>query len=359
VLDEPTNDLDLETLDLLQEVIADYDGTVLIVSHDRDFLDRTVTVTLGLDGSGTVDIVAGGYEDWEAKRKKPSVSAKTKSALPPSTGSGAGGAGGGPVVDSPNLRRAPASGSARVKLSYKDQRDYDLLPARIEELEAEISKGEHTLADPGPLQPQPGRVRPHDRAARHAPCREGRGRGAVAGARGVRRGVRSVLLPFRHAELVSAPIVQRSRSSPARDRPRRPDLRELAARSAFSIDFARADGWVLKRVQDDEWHGPGARSQVDTCYACDTVQTTKSLPRKCHLDGRRRHLVHAASSDPVEIGDPVERQLEHQLAAARRPVERLLGDGNRFARADHAPEDIFEPLPAAAIAPSNRCRAAS
>ncbi|MET0252288.1 MAG: ABC-F family ATP-binding cassette domain-containing protein, partial [Novosphingobium sp.] len=68
VLDEPTNDLDLETLDLLQEVIADYDGTVLIVSHDRDFLDRTVTVTLGLDGSGKVDIVAGGYADWEARR---------------------------------------------------------------------------------------------------------------------------------------------------------------------------------------------------------------------------------------------------------------------------------------------------
>ena len=68
VLDEPTNDLDLETLDLLQEVIADYDGTVLIVSHDRDFLDRTVTVTLGLDGSGKVDIVAGGYEDWVRQR---------------------------------------------------------------------------------------------------------------------------------------------------------------------------------------------------------------------------------------------------------------------------------------------------
>src|SRR6478609_352579 len=68
VLDEPTNDLDLETLDLLQEVIADYDGTVLIVSHDRDFLDRTVTITLGLDGSGKVDIVAGGYEDWVKKR---------------------------------------------------------------------------------------------------------------------------------------------------------------------------------------------------------------------------------------------------------------------------------------------------
>ncbi|MFN5902016.1 MAG: ATP-binding cassette domain-containing protein, partial [Novosphingobium sp.] len=70
VLDEPTNDLDLETLDLLQEVIADYDGTVLIVSHDRDFLDRTVTITLGLDGSGKVDVVAGGYADWEKQRTK-------------------------------------------------------------------------------------------------------------------------------------------------------------------------------------------------------------------------------------------------------------------------------------------------
>jgi ATP-binding cassette subfamily F protein uup len=131
VLDEPTNDLDLETLDLLQEVIADYDGTVLIVSHDRDFLDRTVTVTLGLDGSGAVDIVAGGYEDWEAKRKKAPVptekkGARTEAAPPP-----------------------PAAPVKRGKLSYKDQRDYDLLPARIEELDAEIAKGEHALADPG------------------------------------------------------------------------------------------------------------------------------------------------------------------------------------------------------------------
>ena len=78
VLDEPTNDLDLETLDLLQEVIADYDGTVLIVSHDRDFLDRTVTITLGLDGSGKVDVVAGGYEDWERKRAKPRATSSAK-----------------------------------------------------------------------------------------------------------------------------------------------------------------------------------------------------------------------------------------------------------------------------------------
>ena len=126
VLDEPTNDLDLETLDLLQEVIADYAGTVLLVSHDRDFLDRTVTVTLGLDGSGKVDIVAGGYADWEAKRVKP-VAAKAKAAA---------------TEPAP-----PPPPQARKKLSYKDQRDYDLLPARIEAIEAEMAGIETDLSD--------------------------------------------------------------------------------------------------------------------------------------------------------------------------------------------------------------------
>ncbi len=129
VLDEPTNDLDLETLDLLQEVIADYDGTVLIVSHDRDFLDRTVNVTLGLDGSGKVDIVAGGYADWEAKRQKRTISAKA----PAKTAAE-------PAAPPPPVRKA--------KLTYKDQRDYDLLPGRIEELEAEIARHEAAMADP-------------------------------------------------------------------------------------------------------------------------------------------------------------------------------------------------------------------
>ncbi|MDT7527524.1 ATP-binding cassette domain-containing protein [Sphingopyxis sp. SE2] len=124
VLDEPTNDLDLETLDLLQEVIADYAGTVLLVSHDRDFLDRTVTVTLGLDGSGKVDIVAGGYADWEAKRTKPNA-AKTKA----------------------SGTAPPPPPTARKKLSYKDQRDYDLLPARIEEIETEMAGIETELSD--------------------------------------------------------------------------------------------------------------------------------------------------------------------------------------------------------------------
>ena len=124
VLDEPTNDLDLETLDLLQEVIADYDGTVLIVSHDRDFLDKTVTITLGLDGSGKVDIVAGGYADWERQRQVRTTGRKAAAK---------------PVVtDAPK---------PRVKLTYKDQRDYDQLPTRVEELEAAIARDEATLMD--------------------------------------------------------------------------------------------------------------------------------------------------------------------------------------------------------------------
>ncbi|MET4595492.1 MULTISPECIES: ABC-F family ATP-binding cassette domain-containing protein [unclassified Sphingomonas] len=127
VLDEPTNDLDLETLDLLQEVIGDYDGTVLIVSHDRDFLDRTVTITLGLDGSGTVDVVAGGYEDWE-KRRASTTTGKRASKKVAAT--------------------APPVPAPRAKLTYKDQRDYELLPKRIEALDAQIAADATKLAAP-------------------------------------------------------------------------------------------------------------------------------------------------------------------------------------------------------------------
>lgn len=141
VLDEPTNDLDLETLDLLQEVVADYDGTVLIVSHDRDFLDRTVNLTLGLDGSGHVDIIAGGYADWEEKRDKrdkPTAkkTEKTVSAEPASA--------------APSIPK-------KVKLSYKDQRDYDLLPKRIAEIDAEIAAAEQEMSDPALYTQKPAR----------------------------------------------------------------------------------------------------------------------------------------------------------------------------------------------------------
>jgi ATP-binding cassette subfamily F protein uup len=134
VLDEPTNDLDLETLDLLQEVIADYEGTVLIVSHDRDFLDRTVTITLGLDGSGRVDVVAGGFEDWVRKRYEAKLPSARREQ--PRTA----------VRQNPTAFAAPPPPSR--KLSYKDQRDYDRLPTEIERLQASVAADEQTLSDP-------------------------------------------------------------------------------------------------------------------------------------------------------------------------------------------------------------------
>ncbi|MEP7130049.1 MAG: ATP-binding cassette domain-containing protein [Sphingomicrobium sp.] len=154
VLDEPTNDLDLETLDLLQEVIADYDGTVLIVSHDRDFLDRTVTITLGLDGSGKVDVVAGGYEDWvrkryEAVRSPAKAGTQTREALK-------------------SKETASLPSQPNRKLSYKDQRDYDRLPGEIERLEAEIAADEAALHDPDLYVRNPERfARLTERIARH------------------------------------------------------------------------------------------------------------------------------------------------------------------------------------------------
>src|SRR5690348_9195134 len=162
VLDEPTNDLDLETLDLLQEVIADYDGTVLIVSHDRDFLDRTVTITLGLDGSGKVDIVAGGYEDWVRKRYEAKAPRPGRERGPR----------GGPVPraaasDMRSPRPSPPSGRGG-KLSYKDQRDYDRLPGEIERLQADIAAAEQALSDPDLYTRDPKRFAElTERIARH------------------------------------------------------------------------------------------------------------------------------------------------------------------------------------------------
>ena len=128
VLDEPTNDLDLETLDLLQEIISEYQGTVLLVSHDRDFLDRTVTMVIGLDGTSKVDVVVGGYSDWEEKRLPSNVRSisEAKKSAP----------------------AAPAAPKKQTKLSYKDQRELDNLPAEIEQLGTAIQELEAKLADP-------------------------------------------------------------------------------------------------------------------------------------------------------------------------------------------------------------------
>ena len=138
VLDEPTNDLDADTLDLLQETIADYDGTVLLVSHDRDFLDRVVTSTIALEGDGRVAEYPGGYSDYLLQRPppvepRPSAEAKRPASTPSST-----------------------SAERRVrKLSYKQQRELDELPARMEArqremaaLNGQLASGSLYMADP-------------------------------------------------------------------------------------------------------------------------------------------------------------------------------------------------------------------
>jgi ABC transport system ATP-binding/permease protein len=122
VLDEPTNDLDIETLELLEEILLQFEGTVLLVSHDREFMDNVVTSLLVLKGNGAIDEQAGGYSDWEARGGTLASSQDT----PPQ------------AKDSAKPEPAPAAAPAaekKRKLSYKEQRELDSLPALIEELE--------------------------------------------------------------------------------------------------------------------------------------------------------------------------------------------------------------------------------
>lgn len=136
VLDEPTNDLDLETLDLLQETVSDYPGTVIVVSHDRDFLDRVATSILAAEGEGKWVEYAGGYSDMRAQRSThPSAQPSSKPA-PPTKSSN---------PPSP----PPAAPSARKKLSFNQQRALKTLPDRIARLSTELQAAEAKLADAG------------------------------------------------------------------------------------------------------------------------------------------------------------------------------------------------------------------
>ncbi len=131
VLDEPTNDLDMDTLDLLEDVLGDYAGTLILVSHDRDFLDRLVTAVIAVEGGGVTTEVVGGYSDYL------SATGGFREVKAPVKPSGKAKAGGG---DQP---RRPA------KLSYKDQRELDRLPAEIERLTARLADMDARLSDPG------------------------------------------------------------------------------------------------------------------------------------------------------------------------------------------------------------------
>ncbi len=140
VLDEPTNDLDMETLELLEQLLVDFQGTVMLVSHDRAFLDNVVTSSLVFEGGGRVREYVGGYSDW--LRQRPSVTPLPDNRPQPA----------------PSPARPAAAGSAppaRTKLSYKDQRELEQLPALIEELETEQQSLSETLSDPAFYQQTP------------------------------------------------------------------------------------------------------------------------------------------------------------------------------------------------------------
>jgi ATP-binding cassette subfamily F protein uup len=127
VMDEPTNDLDAETLDLLEELVADYQGTLLLVSHDRAFLDNVVSSTLVFEGDGRVNEYVGGYSDW-LRHRRPA----TRTASHP-------------------VRRASKGARSVPKarqLSYQEQRELAAMPGKIQLIEAEQSRLESAISDP-------------------------------------------------------------------------------------------------------------------------------------------------------------------------------------------------------------------
>lgn len=129
VMDEPTNDLDVETLDLLQDLLGEYDGTVLLVSHDRDFIDRVADTTVAMEGDGRATVYAGGWSDYQAQRAEP----VPETAAAPARGAA-------PAEEKPK--------GAKTGLSFTEKHRLEALPGVLERLEAEIAKLEAFLSDP-------------------------------------------------------------------------------------------------------------------------------------------------------------------------------------------------------------------
>jgi ABC transport system ATP-binding/permease protein len=136
VMDEPTNDLDVETLELLEELLTEYKGTLLLVSHDREFLDNVVSSTLVLEGDGQVGDYVGGYSDW--LRQKPAERRVGESGSTTAE----------PAKPAPTPELAANSDKPKRKLSYKDARELEQLPARIEQLEADVAARAEAMNDP-------------------------------------------------------------------------------------------------------------------------------------------------------------------------------------------------------------------
>ena len=134
VLDEPTNDLDVETLELLEELVLNYTGTILLVSHDREFVNNVVSNTLVFEGDGVVNEYVGGYDDWLRQRD---TKVKADKASPASS------------KPDKQAKKEAKENAQKKKLSYKDQRDLDALPVKIEQLETEMERLHDEMADPG------------------------------------------------------------------------------------------------------------------------------------------------------------------------------------------------------------------
>jgi len=135
VLDEPTNDLDLETLDVLEEMLGDYEGTVILISHDRDFLDRVVTSVIAPDGNGRWIEYAGGYSDMLSQRGS-DLSRETVKA---------------PAAEEKEAKAATAFSAPATKrrLNFNEKHALKTLPGTIDKLHAEIAKQQKLLDDPG------------------------------------------------------------------------------------------------------------------------------------------------------------------------------------------------------------------
>jgi ABC transport system ATP-binding/permease protein len=145
VFDEPTNDLDIETLELLEEQLSNFPGTILLVSHDRAFLDNVVTSTYVFEENAHVQEYIGGYEDWQQQKTVPAAkesSPKTRPRMPAAVSGGT------------NI-----AAQARKKLSYVEQREFDRLPERIQEMESEQMRINAAITHPDFYKEAPGTIR--------------------------------------------------------------------------------------------------------------------------------------------------------------------------------------------------------
>jgi ATP-binding cassette subfamily F protein uup len=151
VLDEPTNDLDIETLELLEDLLQEYSGTLFLVSHDRAFLDNVVTQTIAFEGEGRWKEYAGGYSDWQRAKAGGGAAGASGST------SGRKEAAGAPAETRPGARTRPAAGKA--KLSYKEGRELAEIPARVRALEQEQREITDTLGDAALYRDQPEQLK--------------------------------------------------------------------------------------------------------------------------------------------------------------------------------------------------------